>query len=93
MFMNSQVGAPIARKIGKFIDASCLSEPNAGISGWDRRRGVGGLIGAAVIALSERHLGGVKTSLVITAIAGLAWQIATAFFAAGNCCQQNASGR
>ena len=43
----------------------------------------GGLIGAAVAALSERHLAGVKTSLVIAAIGGLAWLIATAFFAAG----------
>jgi hypothetical protein len=43
----------------------------------------GGLIGAAVSALSERHLAGVKTSLVIAAIGGLAWLIATSFFAAG----------
>jgi hypothetical protein len=43
----------------------------------------GGLIGAAVAALSERHLSGVKTSLVIAAIGGLAWLIAMAFFAAG----------
>lgn len=42
-----------------------------------------GLIGAALSALSERHLSGVKTSLVIAAIGGLAWLIATAFFAAG----------
>jgi hypothetical protein len=43
----------------------------------------GGLISAAVSALSERHLAGVKTSLVIAAIGGMAWLIATAFFAAG----------
>ena len=43
----------------------------------------GGLIGAAVSALSEKHLAGVKTSLVIAAVGGLAWLIATAFFAAG----------
>jgi hypothetical protein len=43
----------------------------------------GGLMGAAVSALSERHLAGVKTSLVIAAVGGLAWLIATAFFAAG----------
>jgi len=30
--------------------------------------------------LSERHLARVKTSLVIAAIGGLAWLIATAFF-------------
>jgi hypothetical protein len=43
----------------------------------------GGLIGAAVSALSGRELSGVKTSLVIAAIGGLAWLIATAFFSAG----------
>jgi hypothetical protein len=43
----------------------------------------GGLIGAAVSALNERHLAGVKTSLVIVAVGGLVWLIATAFFAAG----------
>src|SRR5215831_14718891 len=43
----------------------------------------GGLIGAAVSALSEKHLSGVKTSLIIAAVGGLAWLIATAFFAAG----------
>jgi hypothetical protein len=43
----------------------------------------GGLIGACVSALSERHVGGVKTSLVIAAVGGLAWVIAQALFAAG----------
>jgi hypothetical protein len=43
----------------------------------------GGLIGACISALSERHIGGVKTSLVISAIGGLAWVIAQAMFAAG----------
>ena len=33
----------------------------------------GGLIGACISALSERHIGGVKTSLVISAVGGLAW--------------------
>jgi hypothetical protein len=55
-------------------------------------RGFGGLIGAAVSALSKRHLAGVKTNLGIAAIGGLAWLIAIAFFAAGNCYQHNASG-
>ena len=32
----------------------------------------GGLIGACISALSERHVGGVKTSLVIAAVGGLA---------------------
>jgi hypothetical protein len=43
----------------------------------------GGLIGACISALSERHIGGVKTSLVISAVGGLAWVIAQAMFAAG----------
>ena len=43
----------------------------------------GGLIGACISALSERHVGGVKTSLVIAAVGGLAWVIAQAMFAAG----------
>jgi hypothetical protein len=86
MFINSQVGLLSLQKLGKFSGTSCRSEPSVGISGWDHsvnRRGFSGLIGAAVSALSERHLAGVKTSLVIAAIGGLAWLIATAFFAAG----------
>jgi hypothetical protein len=43
----------------------------------------GGLIGACIMALSERHVGGVKTSLVIAAVGGLARVIAQAMFAAG----------
>ena len=43
----------------------------------------GGLIGACISALSERHVGGVKTSLVIAAVGGLAWVIAQAMFSAG----------
>ena len=43
----------------------------------------GGLIGACISALSERHIGGVKTSLVISAVGGLAWVIAQAMFASG----------
>ena len=43
----------------------------------------GGLMGAAVSALAQQHLSGVKLSLVVAAIGGLAWLIATAFFAAG----------
>jgi hypothetical protein len=41
----------------------------------------GGLVGAAVSALSERHIGGIKTSLVIAAVGALAWIIVTSFFA------------
>jgi hypothetical protein len=43
----------------------------------------GGLISATVSALSEKHIGGVKTSLIIAVIGGLAWVIAQAVFAAG----------
>jgi heme/copper-type cytochrome/quinol oxidase subunit 3 len=43
----------------------------------------GGLVGATIAALSERHVGGVKTSLIITAVGGLAFVIAQAMFAAG----------
>jgi hypothetical protein len=40
------------------------------------------LIGACISALSERHVGGVKTSLVIAAVGGPAWVIAKAMFVA-----------
>jgi hypothetical protein len=43
----------------------------------------GGLIGAAVSALGERHVGGVKTSLVIACVGGLAWTIAQTMFQVG----------
>jgi len=42
----------------------------------------GRLIGACISALSERHIGGVKTPLVIAAVGGPAWVIAKAMFAA-----------
>lgn len=42
----------------------------------------GGLVGATVGALSERHLGGVKTALVVAAVGALAWLICQAFFTA-----------
>ena len=42
----------------------------------------GGLVGAAVSGLSERHIGGIKTSLVIAAVGALAWLVTTAFFGA-----------
>ena len=43
----------------------------------------GGLIGAAINGLGERNMGGMKTSLVISAVGALAWLIAQAMFAAG----------
>jgi hypothetical protein len=42
-----------------------------------------GLIGAAVSAYQDRHVGGVKTSLVIAGIGGLAWTISQGMFAVG----------
>ena len=77
--MNSQVGLLSPEKLANSA-VRAASEPSVWISGWDHRRGFGGLTSAAVSALSERHLAGVKGSLVITAIGGLAWPIATAFF-------------
>lgn len=44
---------------------------------------LGGLIGACIAALSERHVGGVKTSIVIAGVGGLSWTLAQALFAAG----------
>ncbi len=43
----------------------------------------GGLLGAGIAALFERGLAGVKASLIIAAVCGLAWLIAQAMFAAG----------
>ncbi len=41
------------------------------------------LIGACVAALSERHIGGVNTALVIAGVAGLGFVICGAFWVAG----------
>jgi hypothetical protein len=43
----------------------------------------GGLAGAAIAALTERHLAGVKLSLVVAGISALAWIICQTFFSAG----------
>lgn len=43
----------------------------------------GGIIGAIIAALGERHVGTIGTSLVISAVGGLSWVIAQAMFAAG----------
>jgi hypothetical protein len=86
MFINSQVGLLSPEKLANSaVPAGGLSQASGLAGGTNQSTGAvfGGLIGAAVSALSERHLAGVKTSLVIAAIGGLAWLIATAFFAAG----------
>jgi hypothetical protein len=85
MFINSQVGLLSPEKLANSATlAAGLSQALGSASGsfsqqarlWriDRSR--------AVSALSERHLAGVKTRLVMAAIGGLAWLIMTAFFAA-----------
>ena len=86
MFINSQGGLPSPEKLANSAElAAGLSQGSGSAGGIIQSTGAvfGGLIGAAVSALSERHLAGVKTSLVIAAIGGLAWLFATAFFAAG----------
>jgi hypothetical protein len=70
-----------------FFLAAGLAQALGGAAGIIQAIGLvavfGGLIGAAVSALAGRELSGVKTSLVIAAVGGLAWLIATAFFTAG----------
>ena len=70
-----------------FLLAAGLAQALGGAAGIIQAIGLvavfGGLIGAAVSALAGRELSGVKTSLVIAAVGGLAWLIATAFFTAG----------
>ncbi len=74
-----------------FLFAAGLAQALGGAAGIINAFGLvavfGGLIGACVSAMGERHVGGVKTSLVIAAVGGLAWVIAQAMFAAGG--QQN----
>jgi hypothetical protein len=88
MLINSQLGFFSLDKLANFaVLAAGLGQALGTAGGIIQAIGLvavfGGLIGAAVSALSERHLAGVKTSLVIAAIGGLAWLIASAFFAAG----------
>ena len=86
MFINSQVGFMTPEKLANSaMPAGGLSQASGSAGGiiWSMGTVLGGLIGATVSTLSESHLAGVKTSLVIPAIGGLAWLIATAFFVAG----------
>jgi hypothetical protein len=83
MFMSSQVGLLSPEKLANSaVLAAGLSQASGSAFGFIQSTSAafGGLIGAAVSALSARHLAGVKTSLVIAAIGGLSWLIATAFF-------------
>jgi hypothetical protein len=67
--------------------AAGLAQALAGAAGIIQTIGLvavfGGLIGAVVAAMSGRDMSGVKNSLVIAAIGGLAWLICQAFFVAG----------
>lgn len=53
------------------------------VNGFGQLLFFGGLIGASVAAMGERHIGGIKTSLVISLVGGLAWLIVQSFFTAG----------
>ena len=76
MFMSSEVRLLSPEKLANSaVLAAGLSQASGSACGFIQSTGAafGGLIGAAVTALSERHLAGVRTSLVIAAIGGLAW--------------------
>jgi hypothetical protein len=86
MFMSPQVRLLSPEKLANSaVLAAGLSQASGSAGEFIQSTGAafGGLIGAAESALSERHLAGVKTRIVIPATGGLAWLIATAFFAAG----------
>jgi hypothetical protein len=76
MFIDSQVGLLTPEKLANSaVPAGGLSQASGSAGGiiWSMGAVFGGLIGAAVRTLSQSHLAGVKTGLVIAAIAGLAW--------------------
>ena len=79
-FLKPQVGTAFFIAAGL---AQALGQAAGIINAFGLVAVFGGLIGACISALSERHVGGVKTSLVIAAVGGLAWVIAQAMFAAG----------
>jgi hypothetical protein len=87
MFINSQAGLLSPEKLANSaMLAVGLSQALGSAGGIIQAIGAvfGGLIVAAMSALSEKHSAGVKTSEVIGAIGGMAWRlIAIAFFAAG----------
>jgi hypothetical protein len=73
MFINSQVGLPLPEKLANSaVLAAGVSQASGSASGFIQSTGAAscGLIGAAMSALSEGHLAGFKTSLVIAAIGG-----------------------
>ena len=81
---------------GKTKMTNILSMPFVAASLTQALGGAAGLIGAIALVIitaalitgcaegiTQRHVGGVKVSLVIAAVAGLAWVITQAFFTAG----------
>lgn len=74
MFENPLIAAGLAQALG-------------GLAGVLNAVGLvavfGGVIGATISALSERHVGGIKTSIVIAGVGAMAWTLAQALFAAG----------
>ena len=86
MFINSHLGLLSHDNLANFaVLAAGLNQALGAAGGIIQAIALvavfGGIIGAVVSALREKHLAGVKTSLVIAAIGGLAWLIATSFFA------------
>ena len=69
------------------LAANAITQPLGGAAGIIQDIGMvavfGGLMGAIVAALSGRDMSGVKNSLVVAALGGLAWLICVAFFTAG----------
>jgi hypothetical protein len=66
MFINSNLGLLLPEKLGAAVLAAGLSQALGSAAGIIEAIGLvalfGGLTGAAISALAERHLSGVKTS-------------------------------
>jgi hypothetical protein len=76
MFMNSHLGLLSLENLANFaVLAAGLNQALGTAGGIIQAIALvavfGGIIGAVVSALSEKHLAGVKTSLVIAAIGGV----------------------
>jgi hypothetical protein len=72
--MNAFIAAGLTQALGGFLGI---------LQGVAALAFYGGLIGALVAGLSERHIGSAKNALVIAGLGGVAWLLVTAFFAAG----------
>ena len=66
MFINSNLGLLLPEKLGAAVLAAGLSQALGSAAGIIQAIGLGGCVwrrtGAAISALAERHLSGVKTS-------------------------------